>query len=182
MQLIDAQRAGEELQDQAAVGAQVQARHLPAEAVVDEAVGQRHQEVAPHCGLGLLDVEAVAQQAIEDRLSNGGVVVGLGGHVQGPGAEILAAATAAAVLCVGDLQPGDPAVCQGADAAVQEAFAVALAATGGARGTPGGRTNPVDQVGEHGLCPRQGDAVSTALLGRRPSILQVQKELRSLSR
>jgi len=137
VEFIDAQRAGEALQDQAPVGAQVQARHLPAEAVVDEAVGQRHQEVAPHRGLGLLDVEAVAQQAIEDGLSNGGVVVGLGGHVQGPGAEILAAATAAAVLCVGDLQPGDPAVRQGADAAVQEAFAVAPAATGGARGTPG---------------------------------------------
>src|SRR5262249_9246128 len=74
VQFIDAQRPGEALQHQLAVPGQVEAGHLPAQAVVDEAVGQFHQEVAPHRGLGLLDVKAVAQQAVEDGVANGGVV------------------------------------------------------------------------------------------------------------
>src|SRR5262249_34715455 len=115
VQFIDAQRAGKALQDQLAVLRQFQAGQLPAQAVVDEAVGEAHEEVALHGSPGLLDVEAVVQQAVQDGLADGGIVVGLGGHVQGPGAEVLAAAAAGAVLCVGDLQPGHPAVGQGAD-------------------------------------------------------------------
>jgi hypothetical protein len=57
-------------------------------------------------------------------LADGGVVIRLGGHVQRPGAEVLAAAAAGAVLCVGNLQPGDALVRQGADAAPEEAFTV----------------------------------------------------------
>src|SRR5206468_496842 len=91
VQLIDAQRAAEPLQDRLAVPGQVEAGQLPAQAVVDEAVGQLQQEVALQGGLGLLDVEAVVQQAVEDGLADGGVVVGLGRHVEGPGAEVLAA-------------------------------------------------------------------------------------------
>src|SRR5262249_18291478 len=102
---------------------------------------------------GLRDVEAVAQQAVEHGLADRGIVVGLGGHVQGPGAEILATAAAAAVLCVSDLHPSDPAGRQGPHTAVEGAVAASQAATAGARGTPAGATNPGDQVGKHGLCP-----------------------------
>src|SRR5439155_18757790 len=124
---------------------------------------------------GLLDVETVVQQTVENGLADGGIVVGLGGHVQGPSAEILATTTACAVLCVGDLQPGNPAVGQGADAAVEGTFPAAQAATGRARGTPGGTAQAGDQVGEHGLCPRCGGLSATASLGRRPAIFQGQE-------
>jgi len=94
------------------------AGQLPAQAVVDEAVGECDEEVARHGGLGLLDVEAVAQQAVEDSLADVGVIVGLGGHVQRPGAEELAAAAAGLVLCVGDLQPGEAVVGGGTEPSV----------------------------------------------------------------
>src|SRR5262249_6589086 len=102
-------------------------------------------------------------------------------HVQGPGAEILAAATACAVLCVSNLQPGSAVEGQGPNAAMEQTFATSPAATARARGAAGGATNPGDQVGEHGRCPRGGGEVSTASLRRRPSIFQAQKELRSLN-
>ena len=153
MQFIDAQGAGEPLQDHLAVRGQIQAGQLPAQAVVDEAVGQRQQEVASQGGLGLLDVEAVVQQAVQDGLTDGGVVVGLGRHVQRPGAEVLAAAAAGAVLCVGDLQAGAAVVGQGANATPEGAFAVPQAATGGAGGATRGATDSGDQIREHGLCP-----------------------------
>jgi len=59
VQLIDAQRPGEVLPDHAAVLRQVQAGQLPAQAVVDEAVGEFNEEVLLHSGLGLFDIEAV---------------------------------------------------------------------------------------------------------------------------
>jgi hypothetical protein len=133
---------------------QVQAAQLPAQAVVDEAVGEDDEEVALQSRFGLRDVEAVAQQAVEDGLANGGVVVGLGGHVQRPGAEELAAAAAGLVLCVGDLQPGHAPVGEGAESAAQDALAVPASAAGGAGGAFGGATGPGDEFGlGHGLCP-----------------------------
>ena len=148
VQLIDAQGAGETLQDHVAVLGQVDAGQLPAQAVVEKAVGEADEEVTLHGSLGLLDVEAVAHQAVQDGLSDGGIVVGLLGHIQGPGAEILAAATAGLVLCVGDLQPGHRMVKQSAEPTVQDAFAVSPAATGGARGAFGGPTQPGNGFGE----------------------------------
>src|SRR6185437_9673255 len=100
-----------------AVGRQVQTGQLPTQAVVDEAIGQRQQEITLQGGLGPLDVEAVVQETVENGLADGGVVIGLGRHVQGPGTEVLATGTACAVLCISDLQPGDPAVSQGANTA-----------------------------------------------------------------
>ena len=58
--------------------------------------------------------------------------------VQGPGAEIAAAGAAGLILGVGDFQPGDAAVGQGAEAAAENAFAMAPSAAGGARGAFGG--------------------------------------------
>src|SRR5581483_2413245 len=89
-------------------------------------------------------------------------------HVQGPGAEVLATAAAGAVLCVGDLPPGDALVRQRADAAAEEALAAPQAATAGARGPPRGTADAGDQVGEHGLCPRGDGGSVTVCRGRRP--------------
>ena len=176
VQLIDAQSSREALQDQPAVGGQIETGQLPAQAVVDETIGDCHEEVALQGGLGLLDVEAVAQQAVEHGLADGGVIVGLGRHVQRPGAEILAAATAGAVLCVGDLQPGDAPVGEGAEPAAQDALAVAAAAAGGARGAFGGATNPGDAFGlGHGLCPRGVSWRAKVALGRRPYLSTLQE-------
>src|SRR5205085_10832729 len=101
---------------------------------------------------------AVAQEAVEDGLADGGVVVGFGGHVEGPGAEVLAAAAAAAaaVFCGGDVQPGDLAVGQGADAAAPEALAWGPPPAVRAGGGLGGRPDLGDPFGRgrvHGLCP-----------------------------
>jgi hypothetical protein len=161
VQLIDAQGSQEPFQDPPAVSGQIEAGQSPTQAVVDEAIGQRHEEVALHSGLGRLDVEAVVQEAVENGLADGGVVVGLGGHVQGPGAEVLAAGAAGLILCVGDLQPGDAVVGQGAEAAVEDALAVATSAAGGARCAFGSAADACDAfVEEHGLCPSGRQLVS----------------------
>src|SRR5215467_12703643 len=105
---------------------------------------------------GALDVEAVAEDAVEDGRADGGVVVCLGGHVEGPGAEVLAAAATAAVFCIGDVQPGDLVVGQGADAAVAEALAGGAPSAVRAGGGLGGAADlgdPFGFGGVHGLCP-----------------------------
>jgi hypothetical protein len=40
------------------------------------------------------------EDAVQDGLADDGVVSGLGRHVEGPGAEVLAAVAAGAVFCV----------------------------------------------------------------------------------
>jgi len=87
---------------------------LPAQAVVDETLGECDEEVPLHSSLSLLDVEAVVEQAVEDSLADGGVVIGLLGDIQGPGAEVVAAGAASLILSVGDFHPGDAMVGQGA--------------------------------------------------------------------
>jgi hypothetical protein len=107
-----------------------------------------------HGGLSLLDVEAVVEQAVENGLADGGVVVGLWGHVQGPSAEVVAAGAASLIFCIGNFQPGDSVIGQGAETAVKEAFALAPSAAGGARGAFRGAADACDAfVAEHGLCP-----------------------------
>src|SRR5262249_37584465 len=91
VQLVDAQHDAEPLQAQAAVVGDLDPATLPVQAVVDEARREAQQEVALDGAHGALDVEAVLQQAVEDGLADGGVVVGLRGDVQRPGAEVLAA-------------------------------------------------------------------------------------------
>ena len=67
---------------------------------------------------------------------------------------VLAAAAAGLVLCVGDLQPGDPVVGPGADAAAEDALAVAAPAAGGAGGALGSTADTSDEFRqEHGLWP-----------------------------
>jgi hypothetical protein len=79
VQLLDIQGAGEALRDAVAVVGQIETGPRPAQAVVDEALGGGHEEVALQGGLGLRDREAVVQQAVEGALADGGVVVGPGG-------------------------------------------------------------------------------------------------------
>jgi hypothetical protein len=69
-----------------------------------------------------------------------------------PGAEVVAAGAAGLMLCVGNFQPGDAVVGQGAEAAVEEAFAATASAEGGAGGAFGGAADACDAlVAEHGL-------------------------------
>jgi hypothetical protein len=154
VQLIDAQRPGEALPDHAAVRRQVQAGQLPTQAVVDEALGEFDEEVTLHSGLSLRDVEAVVEQAVENGLADRGVVVGLLGYVQGPGAEGMATSTTGLIFCIADFQPGDAVICQGTQSAEKDTFTVAPSAASGARGAFGGAADAYDAfVAEHGLNP-----------------------------
>jgi hypothetical protein len=72
--------------DHAAVLRQVQAAQLPAQAVVDETLGEFDEEVPQHGGLGLLDVEAVVEQTVENGLAAIGFTLGSdrGGDAERP--------------------------------------------------------------------------------------------------
>src|SRR5262249_61509135 len=105
-----------------------------AQAGVDEAFGQVQQEVAFDRSAGALDVEAVVDDAVEDGLADGLVVVGLWGHVQRPATEGLATAAARLVLGVVDIEEGHLAAGQGADTTAQAAFAAGAVAAVRGRG------------------------------------------------
>jgi hypothetical protein len=152
-EFVDAQGAGEPLDDHPPVRRHVDLADLPAQAVVDEALGQLQEEVSFHRGAGALDVEAVAEDAVEDGLADLAVVVGLGRDVQRPGAEVLAAAAAGLVLGVVDVEPGFLTVGQGADTTVKVPLAVAGLATVRAGVTLGGAAHGAGLRQEHGLCP-----------------------------
>src|SRR5262249_44261601 len=108
--------------------------------------------IALHTGQGALDVEAVLQDTVQDRLADLVVVVGLGGDVQRPGAEGLAAITASLVLGGVDVEGGHLAVGQPVNTTVEAALAAAVPATAGARVGLGGATDDADLRHEHGLC------------------------------
>jgi hypothetical protein len=137
VQFIDAQRAGELRRDQLAVGREVQLRDLPAQAVVDEALGRVQEVIASQGGPGAFDIEGTFQAAVEDGVSHQAVVLRLGRDVEGPGAEELAAGAGGPVLGVVDVQVGDLATGQGADTKVEGAFAAAGEAAVGARTAEG---------------------------------------------
>jgi hypothetical protein len=128
-------------------------RDRPWRAVVDEAAGQFQQEVALHAGPGAFDVESVVEEAVEDGCADGLVVIGLRGHVQGPGAEIPPARAAGAVFGVMDVEASLLAVSQRADTTAEMAFAPAALAAGRARVGLGRTTDDADARREHGLCP-----------------------------
>jgi hypothetical protein len=131
---------------------QVELSDLPAQAVVDEAFGQLQEEVAFHGGTSALDVEAILEEAIQDGGTDEAVVVGLGRHVEGPGAEGLAAGAAGPVLGVVDVEIGHLAVSQGADTTVEAALAAAVLAAGRAGVRLRGAADDADRRYEHGLC------------------------------
>jgi hypothetical protein len=125
---------------------------LPVEAVVDEASGQVQKEVTPHGGAGALDVEAVIEQAVEDGGADPVVVIGLGGDVEGPGAEVPAAGASGAILGVTDVEVSLLAVSQGSDTTAEGPLAPAALAAGGAGVGLGCAAHDADTRREHGLC------------------------------
>jgi hypothetical protein len=69
--------------------------------------------------------------------------------------KVVAAGAAGLILGVGDFQPGDAVVGQGAEATVEDAFASAPSAASGARGAFGGTADACNAfVAVHGLSPR----------------------------
>jgi len=145
-----AQDAREVLQRALAASGEVEAAQLPVEAVVHEADGEVEEEVATHGLEDSLDVEAVAEEAVQHGPADEGAVFGLGRDVEGPGAEGLAAGAEGAVLGVVDVEGGHLAVGEGADTTVEEAFAPpALAAVGAGMGL-GGAADDADDRHEHG--------------------------------
>src|SRR5581483_5364395 len=149
VQLVQAKRPGELGQDPGPMRRQVELRDLPAQAVVDEALRQRQQEIAGHRGQGALDIEAIGEDAVEDGGAHALVVVGLGRHGQRPRAEVPAARAAGLVLRIVDVEVGDLAVGQGADTTVEGALAAAEFATAGAGVA---QASAADDAHEHGLC------------------------------
>src|SRR5262249_53490992 len=100
VQLIDTRDPAELLPVAAALSGTGQPGQAPLQAVVNEAAGQLEVAVASHGRQGPLDVEAVVEDTVEDRLADQVVVLGLGADLGRAGTEILAAATAGSVLCV----------------------------------------------------------------------------------
>lgn len=91
---------------------QVESCDLPAQAAVDEALGQFQEEVA-------------FQGSLPDEV----VVVGLGGYIDRPGADGLAKRAAGLIRGVVDIEEVDLAVAQGADTTAEAALAAARLAT-----------------------------------------------------
>jgi hypothetical protein len=99
--LVDAQRAPEALQDLPPVVGQVQAADGVAQAVVDEAAGELQEEVAAQDVEGGLDVEAAVEDVLQDGVADLVVVGVLGEDLLGVGAEALLAAAAGGIDLIG---------------------------------------------------------------------------------
>ena len=157
VQLVDAERAAEAVQDHAAVRGHVELGGPVAEHVVDEPGGEVQQELAADRRQGPLDAHAVLEEAVEDQVADLVVVLGLGEHALGGVAEGRAAAAAGGVLAVGDLQDGDGLVGDGADGAGQGPLASAPLAALRAGGLLGGAADGYNDrrgcFGAHGSCP-----------------------------
>src|SRR5208337_5172235 len=87
VQLVDAERPAEVVQDPAAVIRQIELPDLPVEAVVDEPVREIQQEVPPHRGDDPLDAHAVLEDAVEHGLTDLVVVQRPGCDARRGGAE-----------------------------------------------------------------------------------------------
>ncbi len=134
VQLIDAEGAAEVLQGPAAIVGHIELRGMVAEAVVDEAVGQLQEEVTPQRDEGGLDAHAVVEDAVEHSLSDLVVVAIAETDARRVGAEGRAATAPGAILAVGDVEVGDPAVFEGPDPAGEDLLATPEPAASWARG------------------------------------------------
>ena len=94
VQLVDAERAAEVLQDHAAMLGHVELRGAVAEHVVDEPRGEVEEELAAERLQGPLDAHAVLEDAVEDQVADLVVVQGLGEDALGGVAEGRAAVAA----------------------------------------------------------------------------------------
>jgi hypothetical protein len=109
------------------------------------------RKIPLHGSPGALDVEAVVENAVQDRSADQFVVVGLGRDLQWPGAEEPTAAASGLVLGIMDIEVGHLAVGQGTEAAVEVAFTTAVLAAVGTRMALGGAAHDADLRQEHGL-------------------------------
>jgi hypothetical protein len=128
VQLVDAQRAAETVQDLAAVRGHVELAGAVAEHVVDEPGGEVQEELAADRLQRAFDVHTIAEDPLEDQVADLVVVLGLGCHALGRVAEGLAAVAGGGILAVGDLQDGDLLVGHGTDGARQGPLASAAPA------------------------------------------------------
>ena len=138
VQLVDAERPAEVVQDPAAVIRQVEPPDLPVEAVVDEPIREIQKEVPPPRGDDPLDAHAVLEDAVEHGLTDLVVVQRPGFDARRGGAEGCAAVATGPVLAVGDVEEDDLLVGDGSDPAVVDGLAVAQLAAPGTGGFAGG--------------------------------------------
>jgi hypothetical protein len=113
---------------------------LPVEAVVHQAVGQVEVEVALQGVADLPKALAILQEAVEDRLADPVVVVGLRVDALQLGAEGATAAAGGPVLGGGAMDEEDGPVGERADAALVEGLAATESAAVRAGGLLGGMT------------------------------------------
>jgi len=144
---VDAQGAGEVLDGPLAVVGPVALADLPVQAVIDKAVGQLQVEVAGQSAAQPLDTHAVVEHAVEDGFTDAVGVLGAGQDALDLGAEGLAAATAGAILCGGQLDEQDLAVGEAADGARVGLLAVSGDAAAGAGVGGGGAAAAFDADG-----------------------------------
>jgi hypothetical protein len=156
VEFIYAHRAGELLQDHAAMRLQVEAGDAPAQAVVDEALREFQAEVTAHGGEDTFDVEAVLQDPVEDGIADPLVVVGLGRDSERPGAKELATGAACFVFRVDDMEVCLLAVGEGTDTTMKGTLAMAALAAVGAGMSLGGAAGDANLGHEHGLCSWEG--------------------------
>lgn len=138
VQLVDAERPAEVVQDPAAMIRQIELPDLPVEAIVDEHVPEIQKEVPPHRGDDPLDAHAVLEDAVEHGLTDLVVVQRPGFDARQGGAECRAAVATGPVLAVGDVEEDDLLVGDGSDPAVVDGLAVAQLAAPGTGGFAGG--------------------------------------------
>jgi hypothetical protein len=151
VQLVDTQDAAEALEHFAAMLGHVEFADGIVKAVVDETRGEIEAEVAFHASSDGFDVEVVFEDAVENRFADRVVVLGLGKHVVGMGAEGGAAIALGCGFTVGDAEDGDFLVGDGANIALEFSLAWCECAAGGARGLLGGTMNGYNTIGCFGI-------------------------------
>jgi hypothetical protein len=140
-------------------------RHLCAlehvvQAIVNKANRQLQQEITLEGAQDAFHVHAVLEQTIKDGLAHLVVVLGFGEHILRGVAKGFAATATGLIFAIGEDQPGDCLVNDGAHVARTGANKFAAFATMGARsllaGTIHGNINTFGCSGIHNLRPPKG--------------------------
>ena len=126
MQLVDAERAAEVLQDFVTVRGHVEGRGMVVEHVVDEPRGEVEEELAADRPQDAFDVHAAFENRREHQVTDLVVVLGLGEHALGRVAEGGATVAGGLILAVGNLQVSDRLVGDGAHAVGQSSLATTV--------------------------------------------------------
>jgi hypothetical protein len=137
VQLIDAERAAEMLQDLATMRRQVELGDLIAEHVRDEPGGQVEEELALKRCDDALDAHAVLEDAIEDEVPDLVVIGGAREPILVGVAKGRGALAPGGILAIGDLQVGNGLVGNGSDPSDDGPLPPTSLAAVGARGLLG---------------------------------------------